>query len=241
VEILSAALQALTLGLLAGLAPGPYTTMVVATGLERGFRAALPLALAPLLTDLAPLVLSTLLLTSLSPRIVTTLGWLGGLVVVAVGLRLLVAHWRSPGGGSRVPAGSASTRPATVRFWHVVTATVLSPAPWLFWLGLASPLFLRHWGVDWRLGLLFLTTLFATNIGSASALAWGASKGRRVLAPYWRQRLLRALGIALVLAGGTLILQAARGKLGQARWDLMDPILDAAEVAPADTVPRERR
>lgn len=240
-EILSAALQALILGLLAGLAPGPYTTMVVATGLERGFRAALPLALAPLLTDLAPLVLSTLLLTSLSPRVVTILGWLGGIVVVGVGLRLLAAHWRSPGGAPNTRAGTTAEAPATVRFWHVVTATVLSPAPWLFWLGLASPLFLRHWGVDWRLGVLFLATLFATNIGSASALAWAASRGRRVLAPYWRQRLLRALGVALVLAGGTLILQAARGKLGQARSELMDSILDAAEVAPADPVLQEPR
>lgn len=243
-EILSAFLPALILGLLAGLAPGPYTTMVVATGLERGFRAALPLAMAPFLTDLAPLLLSTLLLTSLSPRVVTAMGWVGGIVVVLVGLRLLATHWRPLGrsgelgeGASGGSTGEASGEPgfggpATVRFWHVVAATILSPAPWLFWIGLASPLLLRHWTVDWKLGLLFLCVLFATNIGSASALAWAASKGRRVLAPYWRQKLLRALGIALVLAGGTLILQAARGNLGLSNTELIDSIMEATEIGP---------
>jgi threonine/homoserine/homoserine lactone efflux protein len=238
VEILSATVAGLVLGLLAGLAPGPYTTMVVATGLERGFRAALPLALAPLLTDLPPLLLSTLLLTRLSSGVVTVMGGLGGIVVVALGLRLLAAHWGTSVAASALPASSGGGSPATVRFWHVVTATVLSPAPWLFWLGLASPLFLRHWGVDWRLGLLFLAILFATNIGSASALAWAASQGRRVLAPYWRRRLLRGLAVALVLAGTILIVQAARGELGLARPGFIDSIL---EVAPGDTLTRERQ
>lgn len=228
-EVLSAVLPALILGLLAGLAPGPYTTMVVATGLERGFRAALPLAMAPLLTDLAPLLLSTLLLTTLSPGVVTAMGWVGGVVVVLLGIRLLAAHWR-PLKSGRTPARAGA--PATVRFWHVVLATVLSPAPWLFWLGLASPLFLRHWNVDWRLGVLYLVVLFVTNIGSASGLAWAASKGRRVLAPYWRHRLLRALGVALVLAGAYLILQASRGNLGLSDSELLDTLMDATELDP---------
>lgn len=231
-EILSAFLPALILGLLAGLAPGPYTTMVVATGLERGFKAALPLAMAPFLTDLAPLLLSTLLLTTLSPRVVTAMGWVGGFVVVLVGIRLLATHWRPLGGSAEAPPGTRAGAAATVRFWHVVAATVLSPAPWLFWLGLASPLFLRHWAVDWSLGLLFLVVLFATNIGSASALAWAASHGRRVLAPYWRRRLLRGLGVALVLAGGYLILQASRGNLGLSNPGFIDSIMEATEIGP---------
>mgnify|MGYP001078011875 CR=1 FL=1 len=231
-EILSAVLPALILGLLAGLAPGPYTTMVVATGLERGFRAALPLAMAPFLTDLAPLLLSTLLLTSLSPRVVTAMGWVGGIVVVFVGIRLLAEHGRPFGRGGEPRADNRPGAPATVRFWHVVAATVLSPAPWLFWLGLASPLVLRHWNVDWRLGVLFLTVLFATNIGSASALAWAASKGRRVLAPYWRWRVLRVLGVALVLAGGYLILQASRGNLGLSNPEFIDSIMEATGIGP---------
>jgi len=226
-DLLSAFLPALVLGLLAGVAPGPYTTMVVATGLERGFRAALPLAMAPLLTDLAPLLLSSLILTSLSPDLVTAMGWAGGLIVVAIGLRLLTRHWPQ----ADAPARRGGEKgPATVRFWHVVAGTVLSPAPWLFWLGLASPLFLRQWGNDWRLGLFFLVVLFVTNIGSASALAWAASHGRRVMAPYWRGRMLRFLGIALILAGGYLIVQAAQGNLGLARPELLDAILDATEV-----------
>ena len=225
-DLLSAILPALVLGLAAGMAPGPYTTMVVATGLERGFRAALPLAMAPFLTDLAPLLLSSLLLTSLSPQVVRILGWVGGTVVVLIGLRLVTRHW--PRGDPRDAGREGS--PATVRFWHVVAGTVLSPAPWLFWLGLGSPLFLRQWSMDWRLGMLFLAVLFLTNIGSASALAWAASHGRRVMAPYWRTRMLRALGVALMAAGGYLVVQASRGNLGLGQPELLDTILDATRV-----------
>lgn len=223
-DLLSAVLPALILGLAAGMAPGPYTTMVVATGLERGFRAALPLAMAPFVTDLAPLLLTSLLLTSLPPRTVGIMGWVGGIVVVAIGLRLVTRHW------SRAdPRTSKDGGPATVRFWHVVAGTVLSPAPWIFWLGLGTPLFLRQWSKDWRLGLLFLVVLFVTNIASAAGLAWAASHGRRVMAPYWRTRMLRALGAALIAAGGLLIFQASQGNLGVGQPELLDAILDVTE------------
>jgi threonine/homoserine/homoserine lactone efflux protein len=78
--------------------------------------------------------------------------------------------------------------------------------------------------------MLFLAVLFLTNIGSASALAWAASHGRRVMAPYWRTRMLRALGVALVAAGGYLVVQAARGTLGRGQPELLDTILDATRV-----------
>ncbi|HSM06245.1 MAG TPA: LysE family transporter [Longimicrobiales bacterium] len=223
-DLLSAVLPALILGLAAGMAPGPYTTMVVATGLERGFRAALPLAMAPFVTDLAPLLLTSLLLTSLSPRTVGIMGWVGGIVVVAIGLRLVTRHWSRA--DPRTPKDGG---PATVRFWHVVAGTVLSPAPWIFWLGLGTPLFLRQWGKDWRLGLLFLVVLFVTNIASAAGLAWAASHGRHVMAPYWRTRMLRALGAALIGAGGFLIFQASQGNLGVDQPELLDAILDVTE------------
>ena len=112
----------------------------------------------------------------------------------------------------------------------MVAGTVLSPAPWLFWLGLASPLFLTHWARGWEWGALFLVTLFATNIGSASALAWAASHGRRVLAPFWRRRMLTALGAALVLAGGYLVVQTARGNLSLVQPEFVEELLDATEM-----------
>lgn len=204
--LLEAVAIAGVLGLFAGMAPGPYTTMVVATALERGFRAAVPLAFAPLLTDLVPLAATAWLLASLSDTAVAVMSVVGGLVVTAIGIRLLVRY------GPPAPEEGGPRSAPTIRFWHVVSSTLLSPAPWLFWLGVASPLLLRRWAVDWRLGTAFAVTLFAVNIGSATSLAWAASHGRRVLAPYWRHRLLRVMAAALLLAGLFLVWQGLAGR-----------------------------
>lgn len=193
------------LGLFAGVAPGPYTTMVVATALERGFRSALPLAFAPLVTDLVPLAATVWLLTTLSETVVAAMGVVGGVVVAGIGVRLLLAY------RGRTAPPPSSEGPATIRFWHVVTGTLVSPAPWLFWLGIGAPVLVRRWQVDWRLGMAFVVTLFVVNIGSASGLAWAASHGRRVLAPYWRHHLLRLMAVALVAAGLLLVWQGLTG------------------------------
>ena len=202
----TAAVAGIVLGLLAGLAPGPYTTMVAATGLERGFRAAVPLACAPLVTDVVPLLATAFVLTTLPPIAVTVMGIVGGSVLALLGLRLIMRHGRGPD-----PRDAQGSRSPTIRLRHVVTSTLLSPAPWLFWLGVGSPLLVRFWRNDWREGTAFVVFLFTTNIGSASGLAWVASHGRRVLAPFWRQRLLRLMGFGLILAGAFLVWQGVSG------------------------------
>ncbi len=201
----TAVLTAFILGVFAGMAPGPYTTMVAATGFERGFRAAIPLAAAPLFTDLVPLIVTSLILTQLSATALSAIGVVGGAAVIGIGGLLLWKH--RPGYTPPEVHGA----PPTVRLWHVVVSTSLSPAPWLFWLSIASPLFLRAWTQDRVYGAAFLVVLFATNIGSALSLAWLASHGGRVLDPLWRKVVLLVAGVALLFAGGWILLQAVQG------------------------------
>ncbi len=205
----TAILTAFILGIFAGMAPGPYTTMVAATGFERGFRAAVPLAAAPLFTDLLPLLLTSLLLTQLSAQALSAMGFVGGVAVIGIGALLL---WRY--GPGHAPPQEVHGAAPTVRLWHVVVSTSLSPAPWLFWLSIASPLFLRSWTQSRLEGAVFLVVLFSTNISSALSLAWVASHGGRVLDPSWRRIVLQGAGAALIVAGGWILLQAAQGDFG---------------------------
>ncbi|MDX1501574.1 MAG: LysE family transporter [Thermoanaerobaculia bacterium] len=190
-------LVALVLGCFAGLAPGPYTTMVVATAIERGFRPALRLAFTPFVTDVAPLVVTSLALDRMSASALSGIGALGGLVVIAIGVRLLSRHLAEP-----LDPGTAA--PPTVRFWHAAVSQLLSPAPWLFWLLVGSPLFLRAWKRSQVEGGLFLAVLFLTNVGTASALAWGGSHGARLLSRRWRTVALRVAG-GVLIGGGALL------------------------------------
>ena len=215
--MLTTLLTAFILGLFAGLAPGPYTTMVVGTALERGLKPALRLAFTPLVTDVGPVLVTALVLERLSWPALTLLGLAGGVVIAMIGTRFLTRH-AGPvprEASAREAASSAPLAPKdtdqSARFGHVVLSSLLSPAPWLFWLVVGSPLLLRAWERSPTQGVLFLIVLFATNVGSASSLAWAASHGSRLMAPSHRRWVLRLVGVGLIGAGGFLVWQSMSG------------------------------
>lgn len=226
-------LTAVVLGTLAGLAPGPYTTMVAGTALEKGFKAGFLLALTPLVTDVVPMLVSALVLDRLNGLALTMLGISGGAIVLVIGSRFLRGHTKGtpvPVGG--VAAGSTppeeGSRRQSAQLPHVIASTLLNPAPWLFWLIIASPLLLRSWNRGPGEGVLFVALLFLTNIGTASLLAWLASHGRKVLNPNWQRRSLKAAGVVLMLAGAFLCWQATVGNF-QGLIDQQEAIRSAVE------------
>lgn len=209
--MIASVFAATMLGLFAGLAPGPYTTTVAATGLERGFRVALPIAMAPLITDLPPMLVSSLIVQRLDWGALTLLGICGGVIVTMLGVRLLRRH------GTFVPPRPSSVRgdPATgassVRFGHVLTMNLLNPAPWIFWFVAAAPLLLMQWNASPVRGIVFVVVLFGVNVSSAAGLAWLTSHARGVLAPINQRRALVAAGLALTCAGTVMVWQALEG------------------------------
>jgi len=207
--VLTTLLTAFILGLFAGLAPGPYTTMVVGTALERGLKPALRLAFTPLVTDVGPVLVTALVLERLSWPALTLLGLAGGVVIAMIGTRFLTRHAGAP--EPREVSAAPQDTDQSARFGHVVLSSLLSPAPWLFWLVVGSPLLLRAWERSPTQGVLFLLVLFATNVGSASSLAWAASHGSRLMAPSHRRWVLRLVGVGLIGAGGFLVWQSMSG------------------------------
>ncbi|MGD2122324.1 MAG: LysE family transporter [Gemmatimonadota bacterium] len=219
-------LTAVLLGTFAGLAPGPYTTMVAGTALEKGFKAGFILALTPLVTDVIPMLFSALLLDRLGELALTMLGITGGAIVFVVGIRFLREHSKeeqlpvshgpnseaAPGtGGNEATGARPGNRRQSALAGHVIASTLLNPSPWLFWLIIASPLLLRAWNRSPGEGVLFAGLIFLTNISTASTLAWVASHSRRFLNPDWQRRSLKLVGITLILAGSFLCWQATVG------------------------------
>ncbi len=207
-------ITAMVLGTFAGLAPGPYTTMVAGTALEKGFKAGFLLALTPLVTDVVPMLFSALLLDRLGELALTMLGITGGAIIIVVGLRFLREHSSRgpllpPKEGDRLEATGQRRQSALAG--HVIASTLLNPSPWLFWLIIASPLLLRAWNRSPGEGVLFAGLIFLTNITTASLLAWLASHSRKLLNPDWQRRSLKFVGITLILAGSFLCWQATVG------------------------------
>ncbi len=206
--VIETILTATLLGAFAGLAPGPYTTMVAGTGFERGFKPAARLALVPLVSDVPPLLVTALILENLSDLALTLLGLSGGIVVLYIGVRFL-RLWRR--GATPLDPEHPLPNPQCARFWHVALGTLVSPVPWLFWLIVGSPLMLRSWERSPGEGALFIALVFTVNISTATSLAWAASHTGRVIAVEWQKRVLGGVGVALVTAGMLLVYQAAVG------------------------------
>jgi len=192
------------LGLVAGLMPGAYTTVVASAALEHGFRAGARLAWVPLVTDVPPMVLTAFVLHRVDDRLLTILGVGGGALVIVLGARLVQRQGR-PDGAHDAEADARRT------FWTIAASGLLSPAPWIFWLAAAGPLLLRAWYRSALQGVVFATTLFVMLIGTALAVAWLAARGRRAMQPATRRRTLRVVGVALGVMGAVMVWQSWAG------------------------------
>lgn len=201
--MLTTIVVAVVLGAFAGAAPGPYTTMVVGTSLQRGFREGVKLALVPLATDIIPLLLTVFILDALNWTALTLLGITGGTLIGMVGVRF-IRHNGPPAMQGDEPFQAAS-------FGHAALSTFLSPSPWLFWLVVAGPMTVRALERSTAEAAVFVGILFAMNIGVAAFVAWLVSTSRKVIRPSVRYRVLQLAGVALIGAGVFLVWQAMEG------------------------------
>ena len=90
-------LAGLSIGLAAGLAPGPLQALILTATLQRGFGAGWRVAVAPLLTDAPIVALSVLAVGALPDAGVRALGIGGGAAVATFGVWELRTARRGPG------------------------------------------------------------------------------------------------------------------------------------------------
>lgn len=198
----------IALGLLSGSVPGPFSALVVATGLEGGFWAAFWIAVVPLLSESVVLILSALFLSQM-PRAV--LQWMG----IAGGLLLLYLAYRTWHVAKNPPEADPSGTPSRKRLFEGVALAVLSPAPWVFWLLVGGPLFLSAWRAGWGHGLVFLGAFLVGLVGVHLLVAALAGYGHHKLPDRWHRRLGKGTAVLLVIASGVLVWQSWVGNFEQ--------------------------
>lgn len=182
-------LLGLSLGLGAGLAPGPLLALVLGATAERGFAAGARIACAPLLSDVPIIVLCVLVLGQLPDAALGALGVAGGLFVVHLGIDAL----RRRGHEARTTTAAGDLRRGAL-------VNALSPHPWLFWLGAGGPIVLDAGGAVPAAG--FLAGFYVLLVGSKLALAAVVARhGRRPGTATVAAVLLVAAGVALVVEG----------------------------------------
>ena len=202
---MSELLLGISLGFAAGISPGPLSALVVTTALQRGVAAGVRVAIAPLLTDLPVVALSILAVGAFPDQVLPYLAVAGGLFVIFLGVDTYLKAGRA----------SFEHRSADVRdLRRGFVTNILSPHPWLFWLGVGGPLLVSAWEDGSLRAAAFLVGFYGLLVGSKLFLAWGVAHGRGVLSLAWYRRVLAGSGGLLVLLGGVLIWQAVAGRFG---------------------------
>lgn len=190
----------LTLGLAAGISPGPLLVLVVTAALRSGRRAGVLTACAPLLSDAVVVAVTLLLLDRLPGRALGVLGVVGAVFVVWSGAQT-VREARSaalPTGAAHPTTGTATETGALKR---AVVVNLLSPHPWIAWATALGPLIVTTWRESAGAGAALLTGFYATLVGGKIVIALLVARGRSRLRHNGYRRALTCAGVLLVLVG----------------------------------------
>lgn len=184
------AIKGIVLGLSAAASPGPFQAYLIAQALRLGWKRALPIALAPLLSD-GPIILLVLFVLTRLPQ--DFLRWLqvaGGLFVLYLALKSFQAY--------RVfqPESVLDNRSERLSLIQAVMMNFLSPGPYIYWSILAGPLLLSGWNDRPAYGIAFLAGFYVVMVSSLVLLIILFGSARR-LGPRVNRILLGISALAL--------------------------------------------
>jgi len=190
-HFLDALSKGTVLGLAAGFSPGPLTVLVISETLRHGLRAGVKVSIAPVITDLPIIVLAVLLLDRLSshPTAFGVIALLGGGFLFHLGLSSL--RHRSV----TVQAG----QPAPRSLLRGITANFLNPNPYVFWIGVGTPILLSALDRSWMNASAFTVAFFFCIVGSKLLLSRIVDRSRAFLNSSAYLWIMRTLGLLLII------------------------------------------
>jgi threonine/homoserine/homoserine lactone efflux protein len=181
----------MALGFYAGFSPGPLLALVISQTIRHGSKEGAKVALAPILTDVPIILVSTLLLVHLS-------GYKSILGVVSVSGAVYLGYLACASVRIRgVEVSVDEGVPYSLIKGAIVNA--LNPSPYLFWITIGAPVILKGLGVSYIAPVLFVGSFLGCLVGSKVLLAVIAGKSRHFLTGRTYLYVMRALGVVLLV------------------------------------------
>jgi len=158
----------------AAVQPGPFQAYLVSRALTVGWRATLPAALSPLVSD-GPVIVVVLLVLSRMPRpAIEGLRCAGGVVLLVLAVRALRTFVRfevaavedaGPSAGRSVLAGAL--------------VNLVNPGPWLGWSLVMGPMLVKGWREAPSHAVALVAGFYATMTVSLAAIivVFGVARG----------------------------------------------------------------
>jgi len=196
--------QGVTLGFSAAASPGPFQAFLLSRASRVGVRRALPLALAPLVSD-GPIVAVILLaLTGMPQGFLRGLEAAGGALLVWLAWGAFRTAGGTHGGSDRPTEGEGGS------FLRAAVVNAAGPGPWIFWSTVCGPILVEGWRAAPARGLAFLAGFYLLLVGGNAALVAAFGLAGRI-----GPRTARGLGLASgALMAGMGALQLWRGITG---------------------------
>lgn len=195
----------LTIGLAAGISPGPLLVLVITSSLKSGWKAGALAACGPLLSDAFIVTVTLLVLDHLPRRTLPALGVVGAAFIVWTGVQTM----REARDATLSPDGGAAPLTPFAAWRQAATVNVLSPHPWVAWATALGPLVVSTWRDSHPSAIWLVAGFYVTLIGAKLGVAGLVAGGRRHLRETGYRRALVAAGVLLVLAGIALAVEFA--------------------------------
>lgn len=185
-----------SIGLAAGITPGPLLLLVITTTLRSGRRAGVLVAAAPLAADVLVVTATLLVLGQLSVVALSVVGVVGGFVLAYLGVRTLDAARTF-----ELALSEVNMPVPVLRALRQATAvTVLNPHPWITWVAVLGPLTLVAWRSIPMAAPAPVIGCYAALIGARVMISLLVAAGRDRLTRTGYRQTLTAAGVLLVLA-----------------------------------------
>ena len=196
-EILQYILTGATLGLVAGISPGPILALVIKESLQNGRKAGMKVATVPLFSDLPVVLLTLFILTRISDynNILGIISFLGAGFIVLLAYESIRVK----------PIQGEIKAPKFTTFWKGVFANLLSPHPYLFWLLVGSPMTIKAWSINHWAAILYVASFYICIVGAKLIIAWISDKSKNVLGTKGYLWVIRVLGIILLVLAAYLV------------------------------------
>ena len=204
--VVDALLLGLAIGLGAGVSPGPLLVLVIAQSLRSGWPAGALAACSPLVTDALVAAGSLLVLAHLPHRVLDVLGVVGGVAVVALGVR---AAEEARTATLSVPPGLRTGPWSLPDLLRAAAVNLVSPYPWVTWTVALGPLVVRTWRSSTPAAVLLVAVFYIALVGARIVLALLVDRGRRRVRDAAYRRAVLVAAILLVAAGVALVVEFA--------------------------------
>lgn len=197
-EILTSLASGLTLGLSAGLAPGPLTTLLLGETLRHGRGAGLRIAFVPLISDLPIVLLSVFVLSRLSDfaPVLGGISLFGGLFVAYLAYDSFTI----------APPEQTIDAPPPSSLRKGVFTNFVNPHPYLFWITVGAPLMLRPEST--AAAVIFVAAFYVCLVGAKVGMALLIARFRDLLVNRYYLLANRLLGLILLFFAFVLLQDA---------------------------------